>query len=171
MAAAGQSWTFKRKPAAAFLAVHLERRVEFFSIAELNRLRRAANREVVEAPAVHNRRWNVTVVIIDARSWLGAQKSRGALMRRALARRYRPSRRKADLAGADLEHLGTTDGTLAFHRGTAVLHRDLDCVFDLALGLALYAIRFCCQLWYLRCGQAIPPSSAIPPASPAVCPT
>ena len=52
--------------------------------------------------------------------------------------------------GSDLEHLGTALGAFALGRGTAVLHRNLDGVFDLTLRLALDAIGFCCHLWILQ---------------------
>jgi DNA processing protein len=60
------------------------------------------------------------------------------------------------LGRADLKHLRTAGGALAFHCRTTVFHRNLNCVFYLSLSLALNAISFCCQLGYLRCGQAIP---------------
>jgi len=50
----------------------------------------------------------------------------------------------------DLEHLGPALRAFALGRRTAILHGDLNCVFDLTLRLALHAIRFCCHLGYLR---------------------
>ena len=64
--------------------------------------------------------------------------------------------RGACLGRADLEHLRAAFRALALDCGTTVLHLNLDCVFDFALGFALDAIRFCCQLWYLRSALAIP---------------
>ena len=50
----------------------------------------------------------------------------------------------------DLEHLGPALRALALGCRTAILHGDLNGVFDLTLRLALHAIRFCCHLGYLR---------------------
>ena len=52
--------------------------------------------------------------------------------------------------GSDLEHLGPALRALALGCRTAILHGDLNGVFDLPLRFALHAIRFCCHLGYLR---------------------
>jgi hypothetical protein len=43
------------------------------------------------------------------------------------------------------EHLRPADRALALGRRAAVFHGDLDGVFDLPFGFALYAVGFCCH--------------------------
>jgi hypothetical protein len=65
--------------------------------------------------------------------------------------------------GSDLEHLGPALRALALGCRTAVLHGDLNGVFDLPLRFALHAIRFCCHVGYLRLVPGpFPGSPAIP---------
>lgn len=54
------------------------------------------------------------------------------------------------LGRADLEDPGATDRTRPFCRRTAVLHGDLLCVLDIALGLAFHAVSRCCRRRHLR---------------------
>ena len=64
---------------------------------------------------------------------------------------------------SDLEHLGPALRALALGCRTAILHGDLNGVFDLPLRFALHAIRFCCHLGYLRLVPGpFPGSPAIP---------
>src|SRR5580698_5471056 len=70
-------------------------------------------------------------------------------------------------AASDFEHLRAAYAALAFRCRAAVLHRGLNRVFDLALGFALDAIRFCCQLWYLRSARLFRWARRIPPARPS----
>jgi hypothetical protein len=52
--------------------------------------------------------------------------------------------------GSDLEHLVPALRALALGCRPAILHGDLNGVFNLTLRFALHAIRFCCHLGYLR---------------------